>query len=115
MNFKAWYENADLPTQDKEGNWYDAETGFAFREKSVKKTTVKHPDAGLKLGQLKEKVERLINNQKYAVKKHSANVDCGVLITVIERYETMKATKSNLLELITMNSEASKKFNESLN
>ena len=31
MNFKEWYENADMPTKDEFG-WYDEETGIAFSE-----------------------------------------------------------------------------------
>lgn len=32
MDFKTWYEEADIPTQDKNGKWYDAETGLSFAD-----------------------------------------------------------------------------------
>lgn len=28
--FRSWYNEADIPLQDENGNWYDAETGFRF-------------------------------------------------------------------------------------
>ena len=36
MNFKEWYENADMPTKDEFG-WYDEETGIAFSEEYYEK------------------------------------------------------------------------------
>lgn len=32
MNFKEWLNEADIPMKDKNGKWYDAETGIYFSE-----------------------------------------------------------------------------------
>lgn len=38
MSFKEWYENADIPEKDKNGNWYDLETGLSYEpEKTERK------------------------------------------------------------------------------
>ena len=29
-NFKKWYDNADMPMRDENGNWYDAEDGLPY-------------------------------------------------------------------------------------
>lgn len=31
-NFDAWYKEADMPMQDANGKWYDAETGIAYND-----------------------------------------------------------------------------------
>ncbi len=31
-NFKEWFDEADIPMQDKDGRWYDAETGFSYSD-----------------------------------------------------------------------------------
>lgn len=38
MNFKEWFEQADIPMKDEKGNWYDAETGLPFKEEIPKVT-----------------------------------------------------------------------------
>jgi hypothetical protein len=32
MDFKKWFQNADMPTRDKDGKWFDLEDGISFEE-----------------------------------------------------------------------------------
>lgn len=32
MSFKQWFDNADIPTRDKDGKWFDAEDGFYYSD-----------------------------------------------------------------------------------
>jgi hypothetical protein len=34
--FEKWYEDADMPEKDKNGNWYDLETGLYYKEANYK-------------------------------------------------------------------------------
>ncbi len=40
MSFKEWYENADMPEKDKDGNWVDLETGHAYKSSYTTSTLV---------------------------------------------------------------------------
>ena len=35
--FASWYENADMPTQAADGQWYDAETGLPYSSQKPRK------------------------------------------------------------------------------
>lgn len=67
MNFKEWYENADIPVMDKNGEWYDAETGLYFRERTEKPREKKevHPMMYKKLAEMKHDAERVILQEQY--------------------------------------------------
>ena len=115
MDFNKWFAEADMPTKDQNGNWYDAETGFAFTEKSVSKKAIEKTDAQMRYGackasELKATVERLMNSQRIEI----ARTGSEVAKAVVSAYEAFngKMTKSEMIELIDMNSSASRVINK---
>lgn len=70
MDFNYWLnEVADMPMRDKDGDWFDAETGIYFnqpRPKKAKKEKVEvHPMMNLKLEQMKRDAERVVLQENY--------------------------------------------------
>ena len=116
-NFNYWYnEIADMP-ELVNGFWVDLETGLPFKSiKQGKKAAVeKHPDSKLKLSALLSKAERLVKSQEYAVNKFNGLMDLALsneVIRVAKELFGSKPTKAKLLNLITMNSDASRYVNE---
>ena len=73
----------------------------------------KHPDARLKLAELKAKVTRLVASQKIT-KERNADKDLSIVAAFIEQAEAAlngKSRKADYLALITLNSEASRHIN----
>lgn len=73
----------------------------------------KHQDAHLNLADLKAKVSRLVASTKINIERNS-DKDVSLCAEVVERAELLfskKATKAELLDLITLNSEASRQLN----
>lgn len=99
MNFQQWINEADIPMQDKDGNWYDAETGFSFGSTKKSKVVepyvevVKHEFDKLTIKQLKELVAKRIAGVQYSLNKGYAN-------------EQLNAMALNVIEIssITLNS-----------
>ena len=85
-------------------------------KKVIKKEN--HPDSYLKLADLKAKAKRLISNQAYAVNKYRDDFDVSLSVNVVtkaaELFES-KVTKAKLLDLITLNSQASRALNNQIN
>lgn len=77
----------------------------------------KHPDAGKKVIELREKLDRLLKSQIIAAER---NTDLNLSATkmfIAQATEALngKAKKSELLQLITLNSEVSRDLNNQLN
>jgi uncharacterized UBP type Zn finger protein len=75
--------------------------------------TEKHQDAHLNLSDLKAKVSRLVASTKINIERN-ADKDVSLCIEVVSQAEVLfrkKATKAELLNLITLNSEASRQLN----
>ena len=74
--WQAWYNEADIPLQDEKGEWYDAETGFYWKE-SLHRSAVLEKDPLLKesFATLSAKVERLIQGTEYSINKHEHTVE----------------------------------------
>lgn len=91
----------------------------AYVSKASKKdVTVKHADAHLKLVELISKTQRLIASQKIAIERAKiAGLNADLAIKVVTDAEILlskRAKKSELLDLITANSEASRALNNQL-
>ena len=83
-----------------------------------KEVSVKHPDSKMKLAELEAKAKRLVASQEYAVNKYSNELDVSESVAVVEMSKKIfakKATKAQLLALVTANSNASRKINDQLN
>ena len=121
-NFIKWFNNiADMPVRDEKGNWYDLETGIAFNnvvKGSIKpiKTETEQRYGHLKLADLKETVTRFVKSQKISIERNN-NLDTSANQIVINTYENLtgRITKSMLLEIIDMNSKASRTLNKQIN
>lgn len=121
VSLKHWKEEiADMPTQAKDGNWYDLETGLYF-DRTVqfkKEAAIKDERLKEKLVDLRTKLERLVKSQSYSIEKFSAD----------ERYETAvkngrifleqaeaqlksRITKEQIIVMLDRNSEISRMFN----
>jgi len=77
----------------------------------------KHPDAGLKLAELKEKTTRLISSAEYSINKHGETLNVVAAIALVADAKAVfsgRATKAQLLELITRNSDVSRDLNNQL-
>ena len=73
----------------------------------------KHQDSHLKLADLKAKAERLVASQKINIERNS-DKDTSLCAEVVKQGNVLfsrKATKQELLDLITLNSEASRQLN----
>ncbi|RLJ20014.1 hypothetical protein DJ031_06810 [bacterium endosymbiont of Escarpia laminata] len=78
-----------------------------------KAKTERHPDAKLKLAELRAKVERFMVSQKVTIERN-AGKDLSIATAFVEQAETAlngKAKKADFLALITLNSEASRHIN----
>lgn len=74
---------------------------------------IKHPDHGLKLAELKSKVERLLNSQKITIERNGEK-DTSLASSFVSAAEQALASnvkKADLLDLITMSSAASRHIN----
>lgn len=93
-----------------------AEARASFKAASTKVATEKHRDAGLKLAELNAKVDRLLANQKIsAVKAEEQGLDASIVKLFVAQAEQAlagKAKKADLLNLITLSSEASRALND---
>lgn len=79
-----------------------------------KEKAAKHPDAKLKLAELRAKVERFISSQKIAIERNG-DKDLSIVKAFVEQAEEAlngKPKKADLLALITLNSEASRHIND---
>jgi len=90
-----------------------AEARASFKSASEKVATEKHKDAGLKLHDLIEKVTRLAASQTIAINKAlGLNSEIAKMFVAQANQELAgKAKKANLLNLITLSSEASRAIN----
>jgi len=82
--------------------------------KANKKKPVAHKDAGMKLVDLKIKIERLIKNAEYGIKKNGGNSELVEFVEKAKAALEVRTKKSDFLDLITMNSDANRKMNNSL-
>ena len=123
MTFRYWFnEIADIPTQDKDGSWYDAETGFGFamyNKKAVREVKVLSDSekryGSMKVGDLRNLALRLVGSTAYSVNKNEELYDVSALKEVVESGKNIdKMKKSELFELIDMNSKASRIINNQL-
>lgn len=77
---------------------------------------VKHEFEGLKLQELKNKIEFLLKGQRYAVNKYEEKAELILFVAeFIKRADAImsgKARKKDILELITENSDVSRKVND---
>jgi hypothetical protein len=90
-----------------------AEARAAFAAAGKKEAVAKHPDAGMKLAELIAKVSRLAGNQKIAIER-AAGKDASIAQLFVDSAEKAlagKPKKAELLNLITLNSEASRSLN----
>lgn len=121
--FENWYNNADMPMQDKDGNWYDAEDGISYAEtirRAAAPIVAKHPMSGLKLAELQERCRSLQRAQLNAANKHRGTLDVSKSDEVVATLDALltaakKATKAQLLEWVDANSDASRYMNNQLN
>jgi hypothetical protein len=116
MSFEEYCEDiADvqiaLLSDDQRANVFANYQAFTAPARTVK--VEKHHDAQLKAVDVRAKLQRLVNDQKFAVVKYSAlNVEFAKsFIARAEATLAGKATKAELLELITINSEVSRDLN----
>jgi len=89
-----------------------AKAGYNALFVTVKKVA-KHADAGMKLDALKSKVARLVASQKINVERAEVS-DLSTAKAYIAKAEaalSAKTKKTDLLELITLNSEVSRFIN----
>jgi hypothetical protein len=79
--------------------------------------TVKHADSKLKAPQLLAKAIRLVASQEYAINKYPEldMKESKEVVNLAQKLFSKKATKAQLLALITANSNASRKVNNQLN
>ena len=93
-----------------------AYTSYINPAKKVAKEN--HPDSHLKLADLKTKAKRLMSNQVYAVNKYGDSFDVSLSVSVVAKATELsesKVTKAKLLDLITLNSQASRALNNQIN
>lgn len=123
-SFKEWYDDADMPERQADGTWVDLETGLPYidpdsvKPESKPVPAAKRADAGMKLGELIARCERLTNNQATAIERAKAN---GLSQDAIAAAEAAVAEGRRLLEgrakkaefqaHADMNSDASRKLN----
>tara|TARA_R110000850_G_scaffold275207_1_gene414150 strand:+ start:23636 stop:23998 length:363 start_codon:yes stop_codon:yes gene_type:complete len=92
-----------------------AEARASFTSVSEKEKVQKHKDAGLKLPELIAKVDRLAASQQIATAKaESEGLDTSIAkLFVAQAAQALagKAKKADLLNLITLSSEASRALN----
>ncbi len=109
----------DICGSDKEALGDDQVCSVCKKTSIKKEVAVKHPDSGLKLSELKAKASRLINCQSYDIKKYSdTGFDLSKSQEVVKLGNEIlsgKATKAKLLDLITLNSIASRFINSQRN
>jgi len=90
----------------------------AYQGYITKPTKVeKHKWAHLKVGALRAKAENLIDCQRIAIERN-ADKDISLTIALVKYADELfskKATKAQLLDLITKNSEASRILNAQIN
>ena len=122
MTFTKWFnEIADMPTKRENGDWYDAETGINFsatiKTISTIKTDSEKRYSSCKVSNLKSMVSRFISSQKISIERNS-DKDIFANIAVVESYNTLmmksRVLKSELIELIEMNSKASRILNNQI-
>lgn len=121
-DFTRWFNDADIPVQDANGNWYDCENGSYFIEsisKPVKKekTATEERYDKLKIAELKEIVARYIASQEYAINKAKGlGIELPASIKVIESYKNItRVTKAKLYAIIDLNVYASQQQNILMN
>ena len=83
----------------------------AFIAKPAKSAV--HQDSGLKLGELRSKVERFVSSARITIERNKGK-DLTMIRTFAAKAESTlkgRCTKASLLALITLNSEASRHIN----
>lgn len=88
-----------------------ARKGYAALTATV--TTSAHPDAGLKVADLRGKVERFVRSASITIERNQ-NLDLALVRTFVARATAAlqgRATKAALLDLIDLNSAASRHIN----
>jgi len=115
MSFQDYCEdNLDLQTGLMSAAQI-AEARASFHAVSEKVKVEKHKDAGLKLAELIAKVSRLAASQSIAIAKAAEQgKDASIaklFVAQAEQALTGKAKKADLLNLITLSSEASRCLN----
>lgn len=94
----------------------DARLLYANHGKSTKQNAEKHRDAHLSAGAVRQKLERLLASQKIAMQMHS-HVDLTIANAFVAQAETAlsrRTKKTDLLDLITMNSDVSRSIKNQL-
>jgi len=93
-----------------------AEARASFKAASEKVATAKHKDSGLKLSDLIAKVTRLAASQSIAINKaQGLNTEIAqIYVAQANKALAGKAKKADLLNLITLSSEASRLLNSQL-
>ena len=91
----------------------EAYAGYKKLLQKSKTTTAKHPDSHLKVNELRLKIQRLIDGQKISIERN-AEKDVSLARLFIRQATAAlsgKTKKSELLELIDLNSDASRQIN----
>jgi hypothetical protein len=113
MNFQTYCDDIlDLHTGLMSAEQI-AEARASFKAASEKVATAKHKDSGLKMNELIAKVTRLADSQSIAINKaQGLNTEIAqMFVAQANRALAGKAKKSDLLNLITLSSEASRAIN----
>ncbi len=84
---------------------------------SKKEVISKHVDSKMKAADLLAKAKRLVASQEYAIEKYGNEIDTtesALVVKMGKKLFAKKATKFQLLSLITANSNASRNVNNQL-
>lgn len=119
-SWKVWYNEADMPMQDKDGDWYDAETGHYWKDSAIREETLqKDPLFKQTHAQLSSSVEKLMRSLEYGINKHKDILEYSeavkASVSLLNYYnaskEFKKLTKQDLVNIINKNSDISRMFN----
>lgn len=120
--WQDWYNEADMPMQDENGEWYDAETGISWKA-SIQRNAVLEKDPLFKesLASLTEKAERRIQGTEYSINKHEEQIEYVEAVKeakeLVAYYYAAKSfkkkfKKQDLVDIINRNTEVSRIFNK---
>ena len=114
MSFREWYNEADMPEQDKDGKWFDMETGIYFDAPVVKVAKpAQHEKMSLKLDEMKRDAQRVVEQEKYLDRTPEAVKEMKIeLISFAKELLNKNAKKADYCKMYDMRTAVSQAENK---